>query len=158
MRGAGALQDYIKRRAEKGKDEKFYLLSSSFKLCREMAFQLSNSFDNLPAGFDAGDIADKWMDGITFFAVNVCTEVKLYGMQISEAQGVPYHYHNRCPQPYGERDQAEWTMFQRFARHKLASFKEPCIEECHTDDPDDCKRCMTERSDFYGEKLRKKGE
>ena len=158
MRGAGALEDYIKRRAEKGKDEKFYLLSSSFvNYVGEMAYQLSNSFDNLPGGFNAGDYTPTsgWTGLI--FAVNVCTEVKLYGMQISEAQGVPYHYHNRCPQPYGERDQAEWLMFQRFARHKLASFKEPCIEECHTDNPDDCKRCMSERSDFYGEEATKEG-
>lgn len=158
MRGAGALEDYIKRRAEKGKDEKFYLLSSSFvNYVGEMAYQLSNSFDNLPGGFNAGDYTPTsgWTGLI--LAVNVCTEVKLYGMQISEAQGVPYHYHNRCPQPYGERDQAEWLMFQRFARHKLASFKEPCIEECHTDNPDDCKRCMSERSDFYGKEATKEG-
>ena len=31
------------------------------------------------------------------------------------------------------------------------------IEECHTDDPGDCKRCMTERSDFYGEEATKEG-
>jgi len=158
MRGAGALEDYIKRRSEKGREEKFYLLSSTFvNYVGEMAYQLSNSFNNLPKGFNAGDYTPTsgWTGLI--FAVNVCTEIKLYGMQISEAQGVPYHYHNRCPQPYGERDEAEWLMFQRFVKHNLASFKEPCIEECHTDNPNECKKCMKERYDFYGEEATKEG-
>ena len=28
-------------------------------------------------------------------AASVCGKITLYGMQISEEQGVPYHYHNR---------------------------------------------------------------
>lgn len=64
-------------------------------------------------------------------SMQVCSNITVYGMMISEAHGMPYHYQNRCPQPYGERDEAEWLLFKRFAQNGLLQFREPCVVECH---------------------------
>jgi len=82
-------------------------------------------------------------------AASVCGKITLYGMQVSEEQGVPYHYHNRCPQPYSARDTAEWLMFRRFVHAGVATFKEPCIEECH-DGKDRCDECREQHPETYG--------
>jgi hypothetical protein len=49
----------------------------------------------LAAGFNSGDYTPTsgWTGLI--LAASVCGKITLYGMQISEEQGVPYHYHNR---------------------------------------------------------------
>lgn len=144
MRGVGAFEDFQLRRKTHGKSEQFHILSADFvNYVGEMAFQLSNSFvqsdesnpdpdeASLAAsaeGFNSGDYTPTsgWTGLI--LAASVCGKITLYGMQVSEEQGVPYHYHNRCPQPYSARDTAEWLMFRRFVHAGIATFKEPCIE------------------------------
>jgi hypothetical protein len=59
---------------------------------------LVQAFSSLEGGYTP-------TSGITgvLIALNLCRKVNIYGMQVSEAQGYPYHYHNRCPQPHGVR-------------------------------------------------------
>lgn len=70
-------------------------------------------------------------------------QVDVYGFHISERQGVPYHYHNRCPQPFANRDSAEWMMVKSFSDHRLLELKDLCVSECHSSD-EECQSCKVE--------------
>ena len=72
----------------------------------------------------------------------------MYGMQLSEAQGFSYHYHNQCPQPYSARDDAEFLLFHRLVQLGLASFPEPCIVECKGA-PAECAVCRTAHPQLF---------
>lgn len=67
-------------------------------------------------------------------------QVDIYGFHISERHGVPYHYHNRCPQPFMHRDVAEWLMVRSFKEHSLIEFRDACVFECHGSD-EECTAC-----------------
>jgi len=63
-------------------------------------------------------------------AMSMCDKVDLYGMHVGEPSGVPYHYHNRCPQPFSGRDVSEYRIVSNLAKARLVTFKEPCAVEC----------------------------
>ncbi|XRB01663.1 sialyltransferase [Pycnococcus provasolii] len=132
MRAASTVESYRARIASKPR-ERFYLFSQEMvNYMGQQAYQLSRSFKpNEAPGFDLGDYTPT--SGFTglLLALQVCSNITVYGMMISEAHGMPYHYQNRCPQPYGERDEAEWLLFKRFAQNGLLQFREPCVVECH---------------------------
>jgi len=86
-------------------------------------------------------------------ALNLCRKVTIYGMQVSEAQGYPYHYHNRCPQPHGARDIAEWLIFDRLVKEHLVTFNEPCVVECHGSEAE-CATCRQEHPETYTDEVK----
>ena len=149
MRAASTVETYRARIAKNPK-EKFYLFSQEMvNYMGQQAYQLSRSFKPHEApGFELGDYTPT--SGFTgvMLALQVCSNITVYGMMISEAHGMPYHYQNRCPQPYGERDEAEWLLFKRFAENGLLRFREPCVMECH-DGGDSCDACRNDHPEVF---------
>ena len=101
MRGAGAYKLYERRMLGqiRGQKRNHVLLSPDFvTYLAQTAFELAKHFAHLK-GFNGRDFTPT--GGLTgiLMALNLCSAIDLYGFHVSQAHGVPYHYHNRCPQP-----------------------------------------------------------
>ncbi|KAK3273489.1 hypothetical protein CYMTET_18281 [Cymbomonas tetramitiformis] len=151
MRSPGSLEFY-KERISKNRKENFFIFTADWvNYIAQTAFEISKTFMGGEASGFSSETGYTPTSGWTglMIALNKCNKVTLYGMQVSESQGFPYHYHNRCPQPYAERDEAEWFIFKRFTDAGLASFREPCIKECRERDAV-CELCRAKHPELYG--------
>eukprot|EP00873_Tetraselmis_striata_P039331 jgi/Tetstr1/459595/TSEL_004958.t1 len=141
LRGPHHLEDFKLRRQAKGPKENWFLFSPEFSnYAAQTAYEVATFFGiNLQAeGTQAWTPTGGWT-GI-LMAMNICAKVDIYGFHISERHGVPYHYHNRCPQPFMHRDVAEWLMVRSFKEHSLIEFRDACVFECHGSD-EECTAC-----------------
>jgi hypothetical protein len=159
MRAASALEFFTERK-KKNPKERFSIFTADFvNYVGQTAAQLSASFKGTPqaAAFEAmegpqsGYTPTSGFTGL-LMAINVCAKVTMYGMQLSEAQGFSYHYHNQCPQPYSARDDAEFLLFNRIVQLGLASFHEPCIVECKGEQAQ-CDACRAAHPELFAPEL-----
>ena len=116
LRGAGQYDTY-ERRMEGGRTKvkvdysnqmkwkewketgNYFLFTPDFvDYLAQTAFELGGGYTHLE-GFSNVDFTPT--GGLTgiLMALNMCSAIDLYGFHVSQAHGVPYHYHNRCPQP-----------------------------------------------------------
>eukprot|EP00899_Mesostigma_viride_P016272 jgi/Mesvir1/24646/Mv21952-RA.1 len=145
MRGPGALESYIFRMTQKAhKSDKFYLLSPEFvTYLGGMAFNMSKAIERdhpEVEGFQGGDYTPTGGWTGIMLAMHICGKVDLYGFHVGEKHGMPYHYHNRCIQPFAARDDAEWLLVKMYVDQGLAEFREECVTECHLD-KETCDSC-----------------
>jgi len=144
LRGPHHLEDFKLRRQANGAKENWFLFSPEFSnYAAQTAYEVATYFNiNLQAEGDQAWTPTGGWTGIVM-AMNICSKVDIYGFHISERHGVPYHYHNRCPQPFMHRDVAEWLMVQSFKKHGLIEFRDPCVFECHATD-EECRACKAQ--------------
>jgi len=156
MRAPGSL-DFYKERKSKNRSERFYIFSADFvNYIGQVAASMAKSFEGAEgeafSSLEGGYTPTSGITGV-IIALNLCHKVTIYGMQVSELQGYPYHYHNRCPQPFGARDLAEWLIFDRLVKEGLVTFNEPCVVECHGTEAE-CAECREQHPETYGEDVK----
>ena len=74
-------------------------------------------------------------------AMEVCSNVHLYGFHSSFNQGSRHHYFNNEVPANPNRDTSEYERLKKLEEHGLLKFAEPCLHECYGSSSD-CEKCF----------------
>ena len=74
-------------------------------------------------------------------AMEVCSNVHLYGFHSSFNQGSRHHYFNNEVPANPKRDTSEYERLKKLEDHGLLKFAEPCLHECYGSSAD-CEACF----------------
>ena len=74
-------------------------------------------------------------------AMEVCSNVHLYGFHSSFRQGSRHHYFNNEVPANIKRDTSEYERLKKLEEHGLLKFAEPCLHECYGSSSD-CEACF----------------
>ena len=116
------------------------LYEKHFGKKKEMPYLVHPGFTEYVANASLPYIASSGYFAI-LMAMEVCSNVHLYGFHFSFNQGSRHHYFNNEVPANPNRDTSEYERLKKLEDHGLLKFAEPCLHECYGSSAD-CEACF----------------